>query len=101
MVSKARLDLPLPDSPVKTIRASRGRSRLTSRRLCSRAPRTIKRSDMAAFSVRVSKGPMLRADSDSFESYRAVMADDYTGAVTVGGPPDIRDLGGGLRLAKV
>jgi glyoxylase-like metal-dependent hydrolase (beta-lactamase superfamily II) len=29
------------------------------------------------------------------------MADEYTGAVTVGGPPDVRDLGGGLRLAKV
>src|SRR4029079_1893329 len=44
IVSKARLDLPEPDNPVKTIRASRGRSRLTSRRLCSRAPRTSKRS---------------------------------------------------------
>ena len=29
------------------------------------------------------------------------MADEYTGAVTVGGPPDVRDLGGGLRVAKV
>jgi glyoxylase-like metal-dependent hydrolase (beta-lactamase superfamily II) len=29
------------------------------------------------------------------------MPDTYTGAVTVGGPPDLRDLGGGLRLAKV
>src|SRR4051795_2712341 len=46
IVSNARLDLPEPDSPVKTIIASRGRSRLTSRRLCSRAPRMIKRSDM-------------------------------------------------------
>src|ERR687893_2313417 len=44
IVSKARLDLPDPESPVKTIRASRGRSRLTSRRLCSRAPRMISRS---------------------------------------------------------
>src|SRR5690606_15552010 len=39
MVSKARDDLPDPDSPVKTIRRSRGSSRLTLRRLCSRAPR--------------------------------------------------------------
>src|ERR1700753_944811 len=38
MVSKARLDLPEPDSPVITIRASRGSSRETSLRLCSRAP---------------------------------------------------------------
>src|SRR4051794_22541887 len=44
IVSKARLDLPEPDKPVNTIRASRGRSRLTSRRLCSRAPRIVKRS---------------------------------------------------------
>src|SRR4051795_1516907 len=45
IVSNARLDLPEPDKPVKTISASRGRSRLTSRRLCSRAPRTMRRSD--------------------------------------------------------
>src|SRR5258706_8954894 len=44
IVSNARLDLPEPDSPVKTIIAFRGRSRLTSRRLCSRAPRMINRS---------------------------------------------------------
>src|SRR5215475_13016533 len=44
IVSNARLDLPEPESPVKTIIASRGRSRLTSRRLCSRAPRMINRS---------------------------------------------------------
>src|SRR5262245_50342001 len=44
IVSKARLDLPEPDKPVNTIIASRGRSRLTSRRLCSRAPRMINRS---------------------------------------------------------
>jgi glyoxylase-like metal-dependent hydrolase (beta-lactamase superfamily II) len=29
------------------------------------------------------------------------MADEYTGAVTVGGPPQSRDLGGGLNLTKV
>src|ERR1700761_239975 len=38
MVSKARLDLPEPDSPVITISASLGSSRETSLRLCSRAP---------------------------------------------------------------
>src|SRR3954452_10714373 len=43
MVSKARLDLPEPDRPVKTIRASRGRSSEMLRRLCSRAPRTTRR----------------------------------------------------------
>src|ERR671917_382058 len=44
IVSNARLDLPEPDSPVNTIRASRGRSSETSLRLCSRAPRTMSRS---------------------------------------------------------
>src|SRR5437660_11124528 len=40
MVSKASEDLPEPDSPVNTISASRGISRSTFFRLCSRAPRT-------------------------------------------------------------
>ena len=43
IVSNARLDFPEPDSPVKTMRLSRGRSRSTPRRLCSRAPRTTSR----------------------------------------------------------
>src|SRR6202034_2755222 len=48
MVSKAREGFPQPDSPVKTISRSRGRSRETSWRLCSRAPRTTKRSAIRA-----------------------------------------------------
>src|SRR5689334_25439081 len=44
MVSKASDDLPDPDNPVNTISASRGRSRLTPRRSCSREPLTIRRS---------------------------------------------------------
>src|ERR1700712_3132359 len=44
MVSNASEDLPDPDRPVKTMSASRGRSRSTPRRLCSRAPLTIRRS---------------------------------------------------------
>src|SRR4051794_18736927 len=40
MVSKARLDLPEPDSPVITIRLSRGSSRDTFLRLWTRAPCT-------------------------------------------------------------
>src|SRR5215475_13282817 len=47
IVSKARLDLPEPDSPVNTIMASLGRSSETSLRLCSRAPRTTSRSATA------------------------------------------------------
>src|SRR5215210_544555 len=41
MVSKARLDLPEPDSPVITVRLSRGMSTEIPLRLCSRAPRTL------------------------------------------------------------
>src|SRR5579871_2070814 len=46
MVSKARDDLPEPDSPVNTMSRSRGRSTDTFCRLCSRAPRTTRRSDI-------------------------------------------------------
>src|SRR5213080_414801 len=48
IVSKARLDLPDPDSPVNTMREFLGRSSETSLRLCSRAPRTIRRSATGA-----------------------------------------------------
>src|ERR1700716_1113034 len=41
MVSKASDDLPEPDSPVNTTRRSRGISRSTFLRLCSRAPRIV------------------------------------------------------------
>src|SRR3954469_14224892 len=44
IVSNARLDLPDPDRPVKTMSESRGRSSETFFRLCSRAPRTMRRS---------------------------------------------------------
>src|SRR5947208_9050169 len=47
MVSKASDDLPEPDSPVKTISFSRGSSRETFFRLCSRAPRITSVSDTA------------------------------------------------------
>src|SRR5882762_358035 len=40
MVSKARLDLPEPESPVTTMRLSRGNSSETFLRLCTRAPCT-------------------------------------------------------------
>src|ERR1700758_5670513 len=41
MVSKAREDLPEPDSPVTTVRVLRGMETSTLRRLCWRAPRTV------------------------------------------------------------
>src|ERR1700689_31102 len=56
IVSKARLDLPEPDRPVKTIIASLGSSSETSLRLCSRAPWITRRS---ANSVQHSKGGTL------------------------------------------
>src|SRR5258708_7786389 len=40
MGSKAREDLPQPESPVNTTNLSRGMTRSTFLRLCSRAPRT-------------------------------------------------------------
>src|SRR5580658_7722725 len=46
MVSKASEDLPEPESPVKTIRRSRGSSSETFFRLCSRAPRMVRVSAM-------------------------------------------------------
>ncbi|CFE46987.1 Uncharacterised protein [Mycobacterium tuberculosis] len=53
MVSNASEDLPDPDNPVKTISASRGRSRSTLRRLCSRAPLTIRRSATLSLSLKL------------------------------------------------
>src|SRR5690606_8672956 len=54
IVSNARLDFPEPDRPVNTISESRGSSRLTSRRLCSRAPRMTNRSANATSSTGMS-----------------------------------------------
>src|SRR3954470_10236433 len=109
IVSKARLDLPEPDRPVKTMRASRGRSRLTSRRLCSRAPRTIKRS--ATWSQQgqgeepksvVPGYPWARTVSvDHGTPHRLrVVTETYSGNVKVGGASDSRDTGP-LRITKV
>jgi hypothetical protein len=44
MVSKASEDFPDPDKPVMTVRRSRGMVTSMLRRLCSRAPRTIRDS---------------------------------------------------------
>src|SRR5918993_5560304 len=47
MVSNASDDLPEPDNPVNTMSLLRGSSRLTLRRLCSRAPRITRESATA------------------------------------------------------
>src|SRR3954454_5951787 len=99
MVSNARLDLPEPDRPVNTISASRGRSRLTSRRLCSRAPRTIKRSATGSQHTSGGSSDGRHAHATcALRQFPAVagaaarrlrrVADTYTGEVKVGGPAD-------------
>src|SRR3954462_15239465 len=76
IVSKARLDLPEPDRPVNTIIASRGRSRLTSRRLCSRAPRMISRSATARHSVVVLSPSRIAATlATGYDKFRRRRAD--------------------------
>src|SRR4029077_7288194 len=60
MVSNASDDLPDPDSPVKTISLSRGSSRSTLRRLCSRAPRI--RIELPSVSATGAMVPARRAD---------------------------------------
>src|ERR1700753_319522 len=49
MVPKASEDLPEPETPVKTTRASRGMSTSMFRRLCSRAPRTCTMRSLGKF----------------------------------------------------
>src|SRR5262252_10334614 len=53
MVSKARLDLPEPESPVTTTSLSRGISSETFFRLCTRAPCTAMVVRIAALAVAV------------------------------------------------
>ena len=59
MVSNASDDFPDPDSPVKTIRRSRGSSIETFLRLCSRAPRT---TSVSAIRTIVARFGQLRTD---------------------------------------
>src|SRR6266700_5127201 len=70
IVSNARLDLPDPDSPVYTTRASRGSSTWTSFRLCSRAPRTTRRS-ATVFSQVGSIGDVERSQPHRHRAFRA------------------------------
>src|SRR5215831_2525961 len=60
MVSKARLDFPDPDSPVTTMRLSRGNSSETFLRLCTRAPCTamvVRADGLALFALLAIGGP--------------------------------------------
>src|SRR4030081_848349 len=106
MVSKVRLDLPEPDSPVNTMRLSRGRSRSTLRRLCSRAPRPTSRSatwllsDPACRRLRrphpcYAPGLTDRSRGAAACALRSATVDilpNYDGAVEPGGPGQQRTL---------
>src|SRR3954447_19747643 len=79
MVSNASDDLPEPDNPVNTINWSRGSTRSTLRRLCSRAPRiTIVLLDGAA-TGRIVPGP--RPDRTNVRLGRTLQADHVREAV--------------------
>src|SRR6266852_2599507 len=69
MVSKARLDLPEPDSPVITINLSRGISTLTFLRLCTRAPCTAMVVRAAALTALELIGLFSQVDERQFLHY--------------------------------
>src|SRR5690606_10532053 len=107
MVSNASDDLPEPESPVKTMSRSRGRSRSTLRRLCSRAPEMTRRLLTEAsydrpptfaqvFDVTVAAPRRtLTAGARRSSGRRRTRHTDamtYTGRVVVGGPGDLRRL---------
>src|SRR5215217_6252547 len=63
MVSKAREDLPEPESPVITVKRSRGMSTLMFFRLCWRAPLTLMRS-MAIAKISHSSRQIFKQQAD-------------------------------------
>ena len=76
-----------PGQPGEHDQASRGRSRLTSLRLCSRAPRTTRRSATGCFSLRPTGGkvgPTVATGSDSFFPSASVV-----GLRGLGGPQPV------------
>src|SRR4051794_37075043 len=88
MVSNASDDFPEPDSPVNTINWSRGSSRSTLRRLCSRAPRiTIVLLDGAATGSIV---PGARPNRTNVRLGRTLQADDVREAVGPRRGPTVR-----------
>src|SRR3972149_5114681 len=65
MVSKAREDLPEPESPVMTVSRSRGISTVTFLRLWTRAPRMIGRSSAITLELKASGAPGQRSPTVS------------------------------------
>src|SRR5215470_10752641 len=82
MVSNASDDLPEPDRPVKTISLSRGSSRSTLRRLCSRAPRMVIESATVPPSYRLGGQieRMFDQPSRGFKHTIVVTSSDHDGA---------------------
>src|ERR1017187_3079750 len=76
MVSKARLDLPDPDSPVITTSASRGSATEMSLRLCSLAPETTiwLPAAIAAHSIRANRCSPDRPGAPAIPAGRRVRA---------------------------
>src|SRR4051812_48514344 len=96
MVSKARLDLPEPDSPVTTISLSRGSSRETFLRLCTRAPCTamvVRAAARAERAVRSTVRPTVRLGPT------AASVDVEEGQLLDGGVAPAGELDGGAGLA--
>src|SRR4029079_15118393 len=91
MVSNASDDLPEPESPVNTINCSRGSTRSTLRRLCSRAPRIrIVLLDVSATGRILPGRP---ADRTDVRLPAALQADDVGEAVGPGRGRAVRGLG--------
>src|SRR3954447_13313949 len=98
MVSKASDDLPEPDSPVKTMSWSRGSSRSTLRRLCSRAPRiTIVLLDGTATGPMIPGRPEDRTDvrtrgsAGPHDLPPALASDKLRRGVVDRGPPSLTE----------
>src|SRR5689334_1997479 len=89
MVSNASDDLPEPDRPVNTISWSRGSTRSTLRRLCSRAPRIrIVLLDESATGPMVPKRRPDRTDVRRPWSGARALQTDHVGH-PVGPPPGV------------
>ena len=68
-VSKAKLLLPLPDTPVRQIRRFFGNVRVTSARLCSRAPAIVISPGSAAVVISSRPKPADRSSVDGCRPY--------------------------------
>src|SRR6266567_567068 len=99
MVSKARLLLPLPDSPVITIRRSRGISTSRFLRLCSRAPRTTIRSEGIGSMISDRCERLFCSPSRKRLADQARVVAHHEGVATAIEP--IRDAAGGRRIIEM